>query len=70
MRTTYTTTGSVRGDCGHQHRTPAAARACIDRDHRACASQGGYSDRLIVAVTGSEERPLTEDERDAAGGES
>lgn len=49
-KTIYTTYGSVRGCCGHRHRTPEAAQACIDRDQRGCASQGGYSDRSIATV--------------------
>ena len=51
-RTThYTTTGSVRGSCGHKHRSRELARACIARDHRGCEAQGGYSDRRVVKVT-------------------
>ena len=46
------TRGSVRGDCGHHHRTVAAAEACLEQDRRGCASQGGYSDREVYAVTG------------------
>jgi len=46
----YTCDGSVRGKCGHQHQTQAAARRCIERDHHGCASQGGYSDRHVVVV--------------------
>jgi len=47
MKTYYYTTGDVRGECGHQHRTAAGAQKCIDRDQSGCASQGGYSDRVI-----------------------
>lgn len=46
----YTTEGSVRGSCGHQHRTYGAAEKCIARDQAGCARQGGYSDRHVVAV--------------------
>lgn len=46
----FTTWGSVRGDCGHAHRTIEAAEACRSRDSRGCRSQGGYSDREIRAL--------------------
>lgn len=46
----YTTSGSVRGSCGHRHRTVAAATKCMRRDHEGCVSQGGYSDRIILFV--------------------
>lgn len=52
--TTYTTQGSVRGCCGHQHRTIEAAQRCAARDHAGCKSQGGYSDRSVVKSDGSE----------------
>jgi hypothetical protein len=59
----YTTDGSVRGDCGHKHRTVEAARRCLDKDQRGCSSQGGYSDRRVVAVdTDGQTRSLTESE--------
>lgn len=45
--TTYTMTGSVRGNCGHKHRTISGAAACSVRDQRDCQSVGGYSDRRI-----------------------
>lgn len=50
MTTIYTTKGNVRGECGHEHRTEAAAQACLERDQRGCASQGGYSDRVVEAI--------------------
>ena len=55
----FTTEGSVRGACGHKHRTYDAAEKCIARDQHGCASQGGYSDRHVVAVDsdGSTRRP-------------
>lgn len=59
--TTYTTSGSVRGCCGHRHRTIEAAKRCIDKDHAGCARQGGYSDRTVVYYDGSE---LNSDDRD------
>ncbi len=41
--------GSVRGACGHKHQSEDAAEACIAADQRACARQGGYSDRVVAA---------------------
>ncbi len=51
----YTTWGSVRGCCGHAHKTVEAAEACIDKDHRDCASQGGYSDREVRSIESRKE---------------
>ena len=45
----YSSEGSVRGTCGHKHRTLNAALACIRRDELGCCAQGGYSDRVPVA---------------------
>jgi len=58
----YTTVGSVRGRCGHQHRTLEAAVACRRADQQGCRSQGGYSDRVVRIVEDGVERPLTADE--------
>lgn len=57
----YTTDGSVRGECGHRHRTAEAAEACARRDQIGCASVGGYSDRYVYAVMsdGSRDREWT-----------
>lgn len=46
----YTTSGPVRGTCGHTHATEEAAQACADRDNRGCAAGGGYSDRAVEAL--------------------
>ena len=46
----YETYGSVRGKCGHKHRSIRTATACLLRDRRGCESQGGYSDRDVIAV--------------------
>ncbi len=49
----YTTWGSVRGDCGHAHKTVKKAMACLQRDRNDCASLPGgncYSDREIRAI--------------------
>lgn len=58
----YTTTGSVRGTCGHRHRTYETAERCAVQDQRDCrAIPGGhsYSDRSVVEVLtdGTEQRP-------------
>jgi hypothetical protein len=47
--TYFTSIGSVRGACGHKHKSEHAAEACIAADNRACARQGGYSDRVVAA---------------------
>ncbi len=60
--TTYTTRGSVRGSCGHNHRTLKAAEKCIQADQARCRSQGGYSDRVTLVVSDGVSRPLTESE--------
>jgi hypothetical protein len=41
----YSVSGSVRGDCGHKHRSVETAHACFQRDSNYCGRQGGYSDR-------------------------
>ncbi len=46
----YTTWGSVRGDCGHMHQTVEAAERCIAKDNRDCNTQGGYSDRGVRVI--------------------
>ena len=58
---TYSTSGSVRGNCGHSHRGLPTAAACLRRDQRGCAVQHGYSDRSVVRSDGE---PLSEDEQD------
>lgn len=51
--TRYTTKGSVRGQCGHMHRTIDSADRCAAKDRRDCAGLGGgaYSDREVYVVT-------------------
>jgi hypothetical protein len=41
----YVTEGSVRGSCGHKHRTLDGAIRCLHRE-----GQGGYTDRSIYTV--------------------
>jgi len=62
----YTTIGSVRGCCGHKHRSLTAAERCRQRDANGCGSQGGYSDREVVHVDGTD---LTPDEIDSIYGQ-
>jgi len=52
----YTTTGSIRGCCGHTHRSEETATKCLERDRRGCASQGGYSDRRVVPILHGEKQ--------------
>ena len=63
--TTYTTSGSVCGQCGHRHRTLRAAVKCADRHMNACNRHGGYSDRYVVSVDpAGGESPLSEAEHE------
>jgi len=57
--TTYHAIGSVRGECGHQHKTIAGAEKCRQRDADECGRLGGgaYSDRIVARTDGE---PLTE----------
>ena len=57
----YTTSGPVRGACGHRHRTLSGAIRCLDEDSAGCKRQGGYTDRSIRRVDG---KALTDDELD------
>jgi hypothetical protein len=56
---TYTTRGSVRGSCGHKHRSIETAARCQLGDQKDCNQAGGYSDRQVVRVDGKD---LTEGE--------
>lgn len=62
-QTTYHAIGSVRGACGHLHRTITAAARCKQRDMDACGRLGGgaYSDRQVARIDGE---PLSESEID------
>ena len=64
MATTYTTAGSVRGHCGHHHRTVAAAVRCLQADQSCCRTLRGYSDRQVIPVDDGEARGMTRDEWD------
>lgn len=61
MKPYYVAHGSIRGSCGHKHRSIATAQACCDRDQAACGSLGGgaYSDRSVAPVENGRFRELT-----------
>ena len=50
--------GSVRGECGHRHRSPEGAEQCAIDDDRACRVSGGYSDRLVYDEASVERNAL------------
>ncbi len=50
----YICIGSVRGSCGHKHRTLSGAAACLRRDRVGCKKQGGYSDRHVKRSSGAD----------------
>jgi len=54
MTTHYTTYGSVRGTCGHHHRTLKGACRCLIEDQTRCHALGGgaRSDRGIYVTPG------------------
>ena len=63
----YTTDGSLRGRCGHQHKTIEKAAQCLDDDEAWCRAQGadGHTDRRIVVIDSRKRRELNDDERAA-----
>lgn len=70
---TFEARGSVRGACGHVHKTPTTAQKCADGDGRSVRrgypsrSPHGmaYSDRVVhVLSPGDGPEGLTEDELD------
>ena len=63
-KVTYTTSGKVRGCCGHQHQTVELAVECLLADQEGCAMQSGYSDRRVFAVEDGEMRLLNESEEE------
>lgn len=56
MTDRYTTWGSVRGCCGHEHHSLAAAQKCLESDSTGCRRQGGRSDRKIRVITAGDLR--------------
>ena len=50
-KTNFSCVGSVRGSCGHFHKTLQGALSCLNRDALHCSKQGGYSDRSLRAFT-------------------
>jgi len=62
----YSTTGPLRGQCGHVHKRLELAIACLDADDAWCIERGGRTDRRIFAVaTPGGWRELNADERAA-----
>lgn len=51
LKNYYRNFGDVRGECPHRHRTLTGAMRCNVQDQRGCASQGGYTDRMIYRIT-------------------
>lgn len=64
MDKVYVCWGPIRGWCGHAHRTFSGAEECLIRDKRRCKREGGYSDRLIYAMSREELRQA----KDSIGG--
>ena len=62
MKTHFTNVGNVRGECGHKHRTAAAAGDCAHRDQVWCQRQGGYSDYQLLEVNDLGRCAPTEDD--------
>lgn len=48
----YESSGSVRGSCGHRHRSIRMAYLCLCADRLGCRMQGGYSDRDVSRCDG------------------
>lgn len=57
--TNYRCVGSVRGWCGHKHRTLSGALRCLQDDSDGCGRQGGYSDREVLVYEGDERQDKT-----------
>jgi hypothetical protein len=64
MSTTYHLYGSVRGSCGHKHKSIEAARRCYLKDSKGCKFQGGYSDMKPFVMENGKSRGLTQEEYD------
>ena len=58
----YYCDGSVRGACGHKHRTIVGAAKCCERDTKGCLKVGGYSDRWLRKVKEGEKVNISEEE--------
>jgi len=57
--------GNVTGECPHRHRTPAAARACIESVDRAIKrghGENAYCDRVVMVTDGQGTRPYVREE--------
>lgn len=66
MKISYTTSGNVRGACGHNHRSLIAAHQCQARDSRDCKAARGYSDRRLFVVEDGTARPVEANDMSAA----
>lgn len=62
MTVTYTAVGSVRGSCGHAHRTAIAAHRCAVRDHHAVRVGRAAVPALDRVVVRSDGKRLSERE--------
>ena len=53
--TYYENKGSVRGSCGHKHKTISGLQKCLNSELKATRSLGGgaYSDRMPFVVEDS-----------------
>lgn len=56
-RSGFIAVGSVRGWCGHIHRTKEGASGCAERDQRSCQKVRGYSDLTVRRVELGESIP-------------
>jgi hypothetical protein len=64
MKPYFKAEGSVRGDCGHKHRTATAACGCMLKDQRDCVSVGGFSDRKVVKYVNGYKVALSESDKE------
>lgn len=64
----YDAYGSVRGSCGHTHRSEESAQRCVDQDAAACArlSGGAYSDRYVRPIDGEARSLMRRRDQDEA----
>ena len=64
----YSANGSVRGDCGHKHRSAYTAGKCVRDDSIGCQRQGGYTDRGVQRSDGEDLNILEGADADAGLG--
>lgn len=58
----FSNIGSIRGCCGHKHRSLKSATKCLKDDQQDCEKQGGYSDRLTKIIEKGEVKELSANE--------